>query len=218
MPDCQQRPKATDAERGGSCVSYLEADSSRCISSGSRTGTRVLQHWDSSGAEQTQPPGKHWIHGYVHKDLPSERANVSVPQTGHSLFQDLTDTQASAFGVTHMPLTSWPQDAASCFWWEESIKLSLGGSYVPHSASKSNADRKILLQGNQRLPLACREHIRPSSHTVKIYSNLVATVVLKVQAVLNHGKGQTGPASQIHLCFLGLAYGRKGAIICKCRK
>lgn len=80
-------------------MSYLEADISRCISLGSRTGTRVLQHWDSSGVERTQPPEKHQIHGYVHKSLPPERANVSVQQTEHSPFQDLIDMKASVFAV-----------------------------------------------------------------------------------------------------------------------
>lgn len=78
-------------------------------------------------------------------------------------------------------------------WREESIKLSLGRLYVPRSASRSNVDQKILLQGNRRLLLVCREHIPPSSHTVKIYRNIVATVLLKVQVALKHGKGQTAP-------------------------
>lgn len=67
---------------------------------------RVLQHYKSSGVERTQPPGKHRIHGYVHRDLPSEKVNVSVQQTERSLFQDLTDTRASAFGIIPMSLTS----------------------------------------------------------------------------------------------------------------
>lgn len=88
----------------GSCMPYLEADISRCISRGSTTRTRVLQRWHTSGAQQ--PPGKHQLHGYVQEDLPSERAKVSVRQTEHSLFQDLIHTQASVLRVICKSLTS----------------------------------------------------------------------------------------------------------------
>lgn len=149
-----------------------------------------------------EPPGKHQIHGYVQKDLPSETANVSLQQTERSRFQDPIDMQASVLSVIHMSVTSWPQDAASCFWWEESIKLSLGGSHVPHSASRSSADRKIVLQGNQRLLLSCREHTPPSSRTVKIYRNLVCYSSFESSGSAEPVKGTDSPCTLVKRLML----------------
>lgn len=116
MPDYQQRPQATDAEGEQVPVCpYLEADISRCISSGRRTRTyftvlgfiwrgentatgKTLKSWP---CPQGPPFGEH---GRV---CAADRAQ---------LFQDLSDTQAPVFSVSHVSLTSRPQDtAASAF-------------------------------------------------------------------------------------------------------
>lgn len=132
--------------------SYLEVDISRCISLGRRAGTHFtalgfIWHGESTGTWKTL---NSW---FCPQGAPfGDRERVCAADRAQ-LFQDLTDTQASVFSVSHMSLTPRPQDAASCFGWEGSIKLSQGGLYVPHSVSKPNADGKILLQGNQRLLL-----------------------------------------------------------------
>lgn len=115
MPDYQQRPKATDAEREQVPVCpYLEVDISRCISLGRRTGTHFtalgfIWHEENTATWKTLnswpcPQGPPF--GECERVCAADRAQ---------LFQDLTDTQASVFSVSHMSLTSRLQDTASCF-------------------------------------------------------------------------------------------------------
>lgn len=156
MPHYQQRPKATGAESRFLCILpgswhqqmqlFKKQNRNTCF-------TALGFIWCRENTATWKTPNS-----WLHPQGPPFRECEHVCAAECSLFQDLTDTQASAFGITRMSQTSQPQDAASCFWQEESIKLCLGGRYVSHSASKLNAGWKILLKGNCRVLWAYRAH------------------------------------------------------------
>lgn len=112
MPDYQQRPEATDAEGEQVPVRpHLEVDISRCISLGRRTGTHFtvlgsIWHGENTATWKT-------LNSWLCPQGPpfGDRERVCAADRAQ-LFQDLTDTQASVFSVSHTSLTSRPQDAA----------------------------------------------------------------------------------------------------------